>query len=411
MAYRELVKRFESVREYMRDFLVFGYKTRREFEGKSARTYDNERRRIESWLGDNLRWEYRAKGKAVFLSMDAADLAHNPLYRAWQSKSFTDNDITLHFCLLDLLADGLPRHAEEITDALTARHNILSELSTVRRKLKEYAELGILEAQKQGRALCYTLSPCTLDSLFPDQTRLPELLCFFGETAPLSVAGSFLASRGGEEDCKLRFKHHFIVHTLEDQMLLTALEAIRTRARLEVTNVSGRSGRELVMTVVPLKIMVSVQTGRRYLAAWLPARHRFTSLRLDYIKALSLLPGQEEEDGDCRALAEERLAHSWGAALHNSPRLERFSMTVAVDEVKEHYIIQRLRRESRGGTVEQVEPGLWRCTRYVCDTGEMMNWVKTFIGRIVSLEGDNQRAIDRFYDDIRRMAELYGGED
>ena len=48
MAYRELVKRFESVREYMRDFLVFGYKTRREFDGKSARTYDNERRRIES---------------------------------------------------------------------------------------------------------------------------------------------------------------------------------------------------------------------------------------------------------------------------------------------------------------------------------------------------------------------------
>lgn len=410
MAYRELVKRFESVREYMRDFLVFGYKTRREFEGKSARTYDNERRRIESWLGDNLRWEYRSKGKAVFLSMDAAELAHNPLYRAWQSKSFTDNDITLHLCLLDLLADGLPRHAEEITDALTARYSILAELSTVRRKLKEYAELGILETQKQGRALCYTLSTCTLDSLFPDQTRLPELLCFFGETAPLSVAGSFLASRGMEEDCNLRFKHHFIVHTLEDQMLLTALEAIRTRARLEVTNVSARSGRELVMTVVPVKIMVSVQTGRRYLAAWLPDRRRFTSLRLDYIKTLSLLPGQEE-DQSCRTLAKERLAHNWGSALHNSPRLERFSMTVAVDEVREPYIIQRLHRESRGGTVEQIEPGLWRCTRYVYDASEMMNWVKTFIGRIVSLEGDNQRAIDRFYDDIRRMTELYGGEE
>ena len=30
--------------------------------------------------------------------------------------------------------------------------------------------------------------------------------------------------------------------------------------------------------------------------------------------------------------------------------------------------------------VEQVEPGLWRCTRYVYDASEMMNWVKTFIG-------------------------------
>ena len=409
MAYRELVKRFESVREYMRDFLVFGYKTRREFDGKSARTYDNERRRIESWLGDDLRWEYGPRGKAVFLSMDAAELVHNPLYRAWQSKSFTDNDITLHFCLLDLLADGVPRHAEEITDALAARYGILFELPTVRRKLKEYRELGILDGQKQGRALCYTLSPCTLDSLFPDQARLPELLCFFGETAPLSVAGSFLASRGGEEDRSLRFKHHFIVHTLEDQMLLTALEAIRTRARLEVTNVSGRSGVELVITVVPVKIMVSVQTGRRYLAAWLPERRRFTSLRLDYIKALSLRPGQEEDEA-CRALAEERLAHSWGATLHSSPRLERFSMTIAADEARERYIIQRLRRESRGGMVEQVAPGLWRCTRYVYDASEMTNWVKTFIGRIVSLEGDNQAVIDHFYDDVRRMAEMYGGE-
>ena len=153
MAYRELVKRFESVREYMRDFLVFGYKTRREFAGRSARTYDNERRRIESWLGDDLRWEYGSRGKAVFLSMDTAELVHNPLYRAWQSKSFTDNDITLHFCLLDLLSDGAPRHAEEITDALAERYDLLFELPTVRRKLKEYRELGILDGQKQGRAL------------------------------------------------------------------------------------------------------------------------------------------------------------------------------------------------------------------------------------------------------------------
>ena len=43
--------------------------------------------------------------------------------------------------------------------------------------------------------------------------------------------------------------------------------------------------------------------------------------------------------------------------------------------------------------------------------GEMMNWVKTFIGRIVALEGDDPRAIDRFYDDVRRMVGMYGGEE
>ena len=48
MAYSELVKRFDRVRDYMRDFLIFGFKTREDFGQKSARTYDNERRRIES---------------------------------------------------------------------------------------------------------------------------------------------------------------------------------------------------------------------------------------------------------------------------------------------------------------------------------------------------------------------------
>ena len=80
MAYSELVKRFDLVRDYMRDFLIFGFKTREDFDRKSGRTYDNERRRIESWLGDSLRWEYRAGGKALFLSLDAGTLSRNPLY-------------------------------------------------------------------------------------------------------------------------------------------------------------------------------------------------------------------------------------------------------------------------------------------------------------------------------------------
>ena len=59
----------------------------------------------------------------------------------------------------------------------------------------------------------------------------------------------------------------------------------------------------------------------------------------------------------------------------------------------------------------RLEPGLWRYTNEVYDVGEMMNWVKTFIGRIVALEGDDQRAIDRFYEDVRRMVGMYGGEE
>ena len=48
MAYSELIKSFEKIRGYMRDFYVYGFKSREQYDRKSARSYDNERRRIES---------------------------------------------------------------------------------------------------------------------------------------------------------------------------------------------------------------------------------------------------------------------------------------------------------------------------------------------------------------------------
>ena len=47
MAFSELVKSFEKIRGYMREFYVYGFRTRSGFAGKSGRTYDNERRRLE----------------------------------------------------------------------------------------------------------------------------------------------------------------------------------------------------------------------------------------------------------------------------------------------------------------------------------------------------------------------------
>ena len=44
MAYSELVKNFNRIRDYMREFYVYGLKSRDEFSKKSARSYDDERR-------------------------------------------------------------------------------------------------------------------------------------------------------------------------------------------------------------------------------------------------------------------------------------------------------------------------------------------------------------------------------
>lgn len=66
LSYSELIKSFDRIRSYMREFYVYGFKSCEEYDSKSARTYDNERRRIESWLGDYMSFHQDASGKNVF---------------------------------------------------------------------------------------------------------------------------------------------------------------------------------------------------------------------------------------------------------------------------------------------------------------------------------------------------------
>ena len=87
----------------MHEFYLYGFKNRNEYTKKSARSYDDERRRVESWLGDYMSFRQTPEGKNVFLSIDSRISRHNPLYAAWKTKSFTDGDITLHFILFDML--------------------------------------------------------------------------------------------------------------------------------------------------------------------------------------------------------------------------------------------------------------------------------------------------------------------
>lgn len=162
MAYNELIKNFDRIRDYMREFYVYGFRSRDEFDRKSARSYDDERRRIESWLKDYMGFRYTSEGKNIFISIDSRETVHNPLYNAWKAKSFTDGDITLHFIIFDILhSPDICLSFSQITE-ITDRdylsqfsdHRVFDE-STVRKKLKEYCECGMIISEKQGRSVVY----------------------------------------------------------------------------------------------------------------------------------------------------------------------------------------------------------------------------------------------------------------
>ena len=162
--YSELIKNFEKIREYVRDFYIFGFHTRESFDAKSKRTYDNEKRRIESWLSDHVHTSLEGHKKKVSVQVDSGNIFQNPLYQCYRSKTFTDNDIRLHFILMDALEDNA-MSVSEIADYVSANYGMIIDVQIIRIKLKEYVKEGLVSEVKSGRNILYTKTGCYTDDI------------------------------------------------------------------------------------------------------------------------------------------------------------------------------------------------------------------------------------------------------
>jgi hypothetical protein len=410
MAYSELVKDFKRIRDYMREFFVYGFKNRAEYDAKSARSYDNERRRIESWLGDYMSFRHEASGKNVFISIDSRAIRHNPLYKAFKTKSFTAGDVALHFYIMDILANGEALSLREIIGKIDADYVSMFDdppafdESTVRKKLREYEKLGFLRSERSKREIRFS----RVEAEIPlDGWR--DAVAFFSEADPLGVIGSYLLDKYKSLPDYFGFKHHYILHAMESEILCDLLGAIQKHLRVELIIFSARHKKPSSHTVMPLKIYSSTQNGRRYLMAYHYRFKRLIFYRLDSVR--NLLPKDPEPNFEkYGALAEELRKYLWGVAIpaqNAAGHIEHIEIDVRA-ETGEEYILHRLEREKRCGKVEPAGNGVYRFTADVCDATEMLPWIRTFIGRIVSFQCDNDRVRRTFYEDIETMEKMYG---
>ncbi len=378
--FKELIKSFSKSREYVRDFFVYGFKTRDEFGGWSGRTYDNERRRLESWLWGYVRQDYTANGKNIYLSIDSNLLDTNPLYRVWKAKSFTDNDIMLHFYILDYLQKYAEQTADAITDGILAEYDVMFEPQTVRRKCNQYARDGMLSKEKYGKEVLYRLNPPFRKTLSA-HPGLANALAFYQLFSPLGIVGNTIMDNASLKNKLFRVKHSFFVHTLEDEILLDLLCAIHEEKSVLLNVKSTKSDIFQKTEGVPLKIFISTRTGRRFLCLYLPNAKRFTSIRLDAVKQVAI----KEPYLDYQTVKEH---------------LENF----------EAYIITRLEREGKGGVVRRIAPDTYCYETDVFDANEMLPWIRSFLGRIIAIETDCPKLNQLFERDFAAMYRMYFGE-
>lgn len=402
--YSELIKHFDSVREYMRDFYVYGFKGREDFKHKSARSYDNERRRIESYLGDTMAFRQEKDGKKVFLSVDSSEIEANPFYRAFKAKSFTRNDILLHFYILDQLQDDIALSAAELESAIADQYMSFFDKpasldqSTIRKKLQEYEQLGLLQSEMKGRKKVYMRAKDEIDI-----DPYADSIHFFSEISPLGVLGSTLLDMIKEECIPIGFKHHYIVHALESEIVYELLEAIHQHQQIEIISYTGQNTKN---TLIPLKLLVSVQGGRRYLAAYNIKMHRMISVRLDNIKTISILEICNEYD-KYQSQLNKMFQHTWGVSFKDGRNTEHLEMTLEILPY-EQYILDRIEREGRTGKLTQISDTVYQYSIDIYDSLEILPWVRTFIGRIIELKCDNSLVVQTFYQDLELMLNLNG---
>ncbi|MDE6214799.1 MAG: WYL domain-containing protein, partial [Lachnospiraceae bacterium] len=313
----------------------------------------------------------------------------------------------LHFLILDLLQDGAELTVEEITGKLLEKYEALFDIQTVRRKCNAYEKEGLLHKKKAGKTVVFSIDNSLVVWIKSNEGML-DALAFYQMAGNFGIIGNYLSEQMDYQNRPFRVKHSFCVLTLEDEILFDLLDAMnhRTDVRLEIK--SSKNGALNTADCTPLQIFTSTRSGRRFLCGYAKRSKRFTCYRLDTAKTVTLLD-QSEEYEELLAQLDRNRCYLWGVSFQGNARhhLDKLTMTIQALEPSEQYIVERLRREGRGGTVTRIKRNVYQYEIEVFDCNEVLPWIRTFTGRILSLECTDKSVVQRFYRDLQTMCRMY----
>lgn len=399
--YTELIKNLDKIKSMVRDFYVFGFKGKSDFD-VSPRTYDNERRRIQSYLQEYITESWDKAQKTISISSDTVSKTTNPLFKVWKTKSFTRNDIFLHFVIMDILQnENLP--IAKIADIIADEYiGVLAEPAfidnmTIRNKLNEYVKLGIAKSWLDGKVMYYSLAENTF-------TPSDAMLCAMSFYQNISVAGFLISPYLEGHSSPFIYKNAFFSHTLDDKIVLELLDAIRGKNVLTI-NSETKYRKTWAKDVGPIKILANERTGRRYLASYNKRIHKYSNIRIDNIRSIEVTDKHEDND-ELVDKYDENIQNSF-AITPMKHTMNSLKLVLHIDEEYEKYVLERLRREGMHGTIVRLSANTFEYCIDIPDTMEMVPWLRTFMGRIISIEGTEKATVGQFKRDIKSMAIKY----
>lgn len=170
----------------------------------------------------------------------------------------------------------------------------------------------------------------------------------------------------------------------------------------------------LISVLVPFPdedlLLIFKDISNKYLLAYQTQFRCITSYRVDYLSNVKPLEVCDNFD-DLRARLDDMQTKMWGVNTrqnaYKQEHLEHVEFIIQVAD-NEEYIVRRLYRERRIGTIEKLDEHTYKFSADVYDTTELVPWIRTFICRITQMNFSNRTAENRFKGDLKRMYEMYG---
>lgn len=374
--YQELVKSFDNIRKISQDFFIYGYNGRGDFPFISDRMYDNELRRIKSYLKNYVITTQTKDKKTISISSNTIYDTINPLFELFSGKSFTSKDCFLHFVLLDILSNYKTKTLNEIYDEILDNYDPIDlDIMTVRNKLHEYIDLGIIILSKENNKNLYTLQ----NQIIIDD-KLIETLIFFQKIVPL---GYILNPITSNKKSSYIYKQVFFSNVLDDEYVLILLNAIENKQPILIKQ-RGRKN-NVIVKGMPIGIYQNMITGRRYLKVMKKGNSVF--VRIDKIEEVSYLDTEY-------TLFEE------------NNKKEYIKVLIHIDD-NEMFIVDRIYREINEENITKIDENTYQFTLYYSNLFDSIPYVRSYFGRILKLESDNKQVLTKLERDLFSTISLY----
>lgn len=426
MSHQNKIKHLNTIRSYIRQFFVCGFKENEDFITTDTKEKKTNRKISKSGFGyvkdkikncfnksdGSIEFKRGAKGQVV-LSFDIRNIKTNPFYDIYKSKSFSEKDIILRFLMLDYIAtqeklDDKNKDLSSGIDDLCNKYeiyNIEYDKSTCDRHLNEFIKFGLVEKNKNGKG--YKLIKHSHEQI-EDLKKLKNAIVFFSETDPMGVIGYYTSEMQGKTPDLFRYKQRYLFRAIDSEIIYKLVKEIENEKERPITInvITGENSTGIVnmeaRAVIPYKIYISSQSGRQHLFYWDAITKAPTFVRIDQIESVEDFEDLEERY--------KRIKNNiWGVSSKLQKKTEHIEFVVKITENEKH-ILEKLKNESRCGKVEELgkDSGLWKFSTDVYDTREMIVWIRSFIGNIVSITCKNEDVKNRLQNDFESLFNIYG---